>query len=81
LKHICKSYKRNKKTEKEKEETKKNKKKGPGGNDLAQLQIEPTAHFPANPKRYPLSLTLADWWDPRVSTDAFFLLRPDFSPE
>jgi hypothetical protein len=46
------------KTEMEKEKRRNKNRKGPRGNVSARLQIEPTAHFPANPKRYPpLSLS------------------------
>jgi hypothetical protein len=52
-------YERFKKIEKKRSKGEIKIQKGPGGNDPAQLQIEPTAHFPTNPKRYPSPLSLS----------------------
>jgi hypothetical protein len=55
--------------------------KGPGGNNLAQLQIEPVAQE-TFPELVPFSSShLADSRGPRVSTDAFFHLQPETPPE
>jgi hypothetical protein len=75
----CKSYKRNKKEEKEKEEKKKKHEKGPGGNNLALLQIGPMAQE-AFPNQYlsPLSLSLT--CRPHLSGQVtVFLPRPEIS--
>jgi hypothetical protein len=69
LKHFCKRYKRNKKTEKEKEKRKRKKSKRLRGHDSAWDQKKPKAQQETIPKRYPLLPPfLADWWDPLVST-------------
>jgi hypothetical protein len=80
LKCHCKSYERIKKNRKRKEERKSKLEKGPEGTDSAQSRNEPAAQE-ATPNRYPFSFShLADWWDPRVSTDTFFFLRTEIPP-
>jgi hypothetical protein len=65
---ICKIYELNRKTEIEKKKEQNKNRKGPGGNNLAQLQIKPAAQETFSPKRYRLpSLPLADTWAPPVS--------------
>jgi hypothetical protein len=59
LNHICKNYKRNKKTEKEKEERKRKMWNWTPGTIPAHGQNEPMAQQHPAPNRYPLSLFLS----------------------
>jgi hypothetical protein len=70
-----------KKNRKEKEKRKGKRKKGPREMIWPRNQNRPTAHLFLSPEavRSP-SFFLADTWDPLVSTDISFNLRPRFSP-
>jgi hypothetical protein len=67
LDQIEKCMKEIKKTEMEKEAKEIKIEKGPRGNDLAQHRIQPIAQLIKPEPVLPLSLPLADRWDPPVS--------------